>query len=120
MQWTFLLRSAYQPRMESRILQILDHHMVEMESFSSMRMAHDVWITLVLRAEQAQADRIHGLFGRLQNIKRLDMFSRKEAILRTSVVIKIWCALSLRHYREFLRGFPDGAHGDAIFRRPGS
>lgn len=38
-----------------------------------------------------QAERIHGLFGRLQNVKRLHMFCGKEAITRTSTVIKIWC-----------------------------
>jgi acetolactate synthase small subunit len=65
--------------------------MVEMESFSSMRMAHDVWITFVLRAEQAQARRIHGLFGRLQNIRHLHMFCQEEAITRTTAVIKVWC-----------------------------
>ncbi len=91
MQWMFLLRSAYQHRVESRVLQILDHHMVELESFSSMRMAHDIWITLVLRAEQVQANRIRGLFGRLQNIKRLHMFCQEETITRTTAVIKVWC-----------------------------
>jgi acetolactate synthase small subunit len=91
MQWSFLLRSAYQPRVESRILQVLDHHMLKMESFSSMRMAHDIWITFVLRAEQTQVTRIYGLFGKLQNIKRLHMFCQEEAITRTTAVIKVWC-----------------------------
>ena len=91
MQWMLLLKSAYQPRVESRILQVLDHFIVEIESFSSMRMAHDLWITLVFRTEQIQAERIRGRLGKLQNIKRLQMYRGEQAILQTTAVIKIWC-----------------------------
>jgi acetolactate synthase small subunit len=91
MQWMLLLKSAYQPRAESRVLQVLDHFMVDMESFSSMRMAHDLWITLVFRTEQVQAERIRGRLGKLQCIKRLQMYRSEQAILQTTAVVKIWC-----------------------------
>ena len=85
-----LLKSAYQPRVESTILQVLDH-MVDMESFSSMRMAHDLWITLVFRTEQFQTERIRGRLGKLQDIKHIRIYRGEQAILQTTAVIKIWC-----------------------------
>ena len=33
MQWMLLLKSAYRPRVESTILQVLDQFMVDMECF---------------------------------------------------------------------------------------
>jgi hypothetical protein len=61
-----------------------------MGSFSYMRMAQDIGITFVVRTEQVQAQSLRGLFGRLHNIKRMDMFGQNEGILRTPAVIKIW------------------------------
>jgi acetolactate synthase small subunit len=90
MQWMLLLKSAYRPRVESTILQVLDHFTVDMESFSSMRMAHDLWITLVFRTEQVQAERIRGRLGKLQDIKNLQIYRGEQAILQTNAVIKIW------------------------------
>lgn len=91
MQWMLLLKSAYRPRVESRVLQVLDHFMADVESFSSMRMAHDLWIALVFRTETAQAERIRGWLGKLQDIKRLQMYRGEQAILQTTAVIRIWC-----------------------------
>ena len=91
MQWMLLLKSAYRPRVESTILQVLDNFTVDMESFSSMRMAHDLWITLVFRTEQVHAERIRGRLGKLQDIKRLQIYRGEQAILQTTAVIKIWC-----------------------------
>jgi acetolactate synthase small subunit len=91
MQWMLLLKSAYRPRVESTILQVLDHFMVDMESFSSMRMAHDLWITLVFRTEQVQAEQIRGRLGQLENIKRLQIYRGEQPIIQTTAVIKIWC-----------------------------
>jgi acetolactate synthase small subunit len=91
MQWMLLLRTAYQPKVESRILQVLESHIVEMESFSSMRSAHDIWITLVVQAQESQAARLRGGLERLQDIKRLQMFCGEKATSRTTAVVKIWC-----------------------------
>ena len=91
MQWMLLLKSAYQPRVESRVLQVLDHFMVDIESFSSMRMANDVWITLVFRTEQVHAERIRGRLGKLHDIRRIQMYRGERSIVQTTAVIKIWC-----------------------------
>ena len=91
MQWMLLLKIAYQPRVESRVLQVLDYFMVDLESFFSMRMAHDLWITLLFRTEQIQAERIRGRVGKLQGIKRLQVYRGEQAILQTTAVVKIWC-----------------------------
>ena len=91
MQWMLLLKSAYRPRVESTILQVLDQFMVDMESFSSMRMAHDLWITLVFRTEQVQTERIRGRLGKLQDIKHIQIYRGEQAIVQTTAVIKIWC-----------------------------
>jgi acetolactate synthase small subunit len=86
-----LLKSAYRPRVESTILQVLDQFMVDVESFSSMRMAHDLWITLVFRTEQGHAERIRGRLGKLQEIKHIQIYRGEQAIVQTTAVIKIWC-----------------------------
>ena len=56
-----------------------------------MRMAHDLWITLVFRTEQVQTERIRGRLGKLQDIKHIRIYRGEQAILQTTAVIKIWC-----------------------------
>jgi hypothetical protein len=89
MQWMLLLKSAYRPRVESTILQVLDHFMVDMESFSSMRMAHHLWITLVFRTEQVQAERVRGRLGKLQDIKHIQIYREFSVDVRRSKAVPL-------------------------------
>ena len=54
MERMFLITASNRARVESRILQSLDHHMVPVQSFSSMRIGDETRVTFMADARRGQ------------------------------------------------------------------
>jgi hypothetical protein len=68
MIWTFHVLATEQRRLLSRILQVLDVHMVRIHSFSGEADQDGLCVTLVFSSEQDKAYRIKTLLCRVEGV----------------------------------------------------
>jgi hypothetical protein len=68
MTWTFHVLATEQRRLLSRILQVLDVHMVRIHFFSGEADQDGLCVTLVFSSEQDKAYRIKALLYRLEGV----------------------------------------------------
>jgi hypothetical protein len=69
MTWTFHILATEQRRLLSRILQVLDVHMVRIHSFSGKADQDSLCVTLVFSSEQDKAYRIKTLLCRMEGVR---------------------------------------------------
>lgn len=91
MEWTFLLTMDNQPRVQSRILRILDHHQVAIQSFASFQVGDELRVSFVIHAEPEKARRIEMHVRKLQDIRTVEAFTADTGLTRTIALFKIMC-----------------------------
>jgi hypothetical protein len=78
MRWMYLVVAKNQPRGEARILQILDHQQVCILVFLAHRCDEELFVTIIVEADAAKAERIEGLLCRLQTTLRVDRWAQED------------------------------------------
>jgi acetolactate synthase-1/3 small subunit len=91
MERMFLITASNRVRVESRILQVLDHHAVPVESFSSMRLGDEARVTFMAELDENAAQRTCDMLRRLQDVHSIDCFARQDAFCRTLAMFRILC-----------------------------
>jgi acetolactate synthase small subunit len=91
MEWMFLVTANNRVRVESRILQVLDHHMVAVQSFASMRIGNQVRISFTAAVDEASAIRTGDLLRKLQDVQSVDSFAGQDGLCRTLALFKVLC-----------------------------
>jgi acetolactate synthase-1/3 small subunit len=91
MERMFLITASNRARVESRILQVLDHHMVPVESFSSMRLGEEARVTFMAELDDDGARRTCDMLRRLHDVQSIDCFARQDGFCRTLAMFRILC-----------------------------
>ncbi|MES2220716.1 MAG: hypothetical protein V4587_07090 [Acidobacteriota bacterium] len=91
MQRMFLLTASNRVRVESRILQVLDHHAVPVESFSSMRLGEEARVTFMAELDDSDARRTCDMLRRLHDVHSIDCFPYQDGFCRTLAMFRILC-----------------------------
>ncbi len=91
MERMFLITTSNRVRVESRILQVLDHHAVPVESFSSMRLGDEARVTFMAKLDEDVARRTCDMLRRLQDVQSIDCFAYQEGFCRTLAMFRILC-----------------------------
>lgn len=91
MEWMFLVTASNRPRVESRVLQVLDHHLVTVQSFSSTRTGNEMRISLTLETDKANAVRSRDLLLRLQDVQSVDSFASTDGLCQRLAIFKVLC-----------------------------
>lgn len=91
MEWMFLITAYNRVRVESRVLQVLDQHLVSLRSFAAMRMGNEIRITFLADVEQGAALRTRELLAKLQDVQYVDCFATSDGICQTLAVFKVLC-----------------------------
>ena len=91
MEWMFLITAHNRVRVESRILQVLDHHLISLQSFASMRVGAELRVNFIAEIDQAGAIRTANLLRRLQDVQCVDLFENQEGLCRTLALFKVLC-----------------------------
>jgi acetolactate synthase small subunit len=91
MERMFLIIAANRARVESRILQVLDHHRVTVESFSSMRLADEARVTFMADLDNDGAQRTCDMLRRLHDVQSIDCFAYQDGFCRTLAMFRVLC-----------------------------
>lgn len=91
MERTFLITASNRLRVESRILQVLDHHAVPVQSFSSMRMGEEARVTFMADLDDGGARRACDMLRRLHDVHSIDCFAYQDGFCRTLAMFRILC-----------------------------
>jgi len=91
MERMFLITASNRVRVESRILQVLDHHMVPVQSFSSMRIGDEARVTFMAALDDDTAQRTCDMLRRLHDIQSIDCFAYQDGFCRTLAMFRILC-----------------------------
>lgn len=91
MEWMFLVTAYNRVRVESRVLQVLDQHLVSLRSFAAMRMGNEIRITFLADVEQGAALRTRELLAKLQDVQCVDCFATSDGACQTLAVFKVLC-----------------------------
>jgi acetolactate synthase small subunit len=91
MERMFLITASNRTRVESRILQVLDHHAVPVESFSSMRLGDEARVTFMAKLDDEGARRTCDLLRRLHDVHSIDCFAYQDGFCRTFAMFRILC-----------------------------
>jgi acetolactate synthase-1/3 small subunit len=91
MERTFLITASNRLRVESRILQVLDHHAVPVQSFSSMRLGEEARVTFMADLDDDGARRACDMLRRLQDVQSIDCFAYQDGFCRTLAMFRILC-----------------------------
>lgn len=91
MEWMFLISTNRRERVESRILQVLDHHMVPMRSFSSARIGAEIRISFIVETDEANALRTAHLLRKARDVQKVEVFAADNALCRTVALFKVLC-----------------------------
>jgi len=87
----FLITASNRVRIESRILQVLDHHAVPVESFSSMRLGEEARVTFMAELDDDGARRTCDMLRRLHDVQSIDYFAYQDGFCRTLAMFRILC-----------------------------
>ena len=91
MERMFLITASNRVRVESRILQVLEHHMVPVQSFSSMRIGDEARVTFMAAIDDDGARRTCDMLRRLQDVHSIDCFAYQDGFCRTLAMFRILC-----------------------------
>ena len=91
MEWMFLVNASHRARVESRVLQVLEHHMVALQSFSSVRIADQIRVTFIAEIDKEGAVRTSDLLRKLQDVQSVESFPQERGLCRTLALFKILC-----------------------------
>ena len=91
MERMFLITASNRVRVESRILQVLDHHAVPVQSFSSMRIGDEARVTFMANLDDDGAQRTCDMLRRLHEVQSIDCFAYHDGFCRTLAMFRILC-----------------------------
>lgn len=91
MERMFLITASNRARVESRILQVLDHHMVPVESFSSMRLGDEARLTFMAKLDDEATRRTCDMLRRLHDVQSIDCFAYQDGFCRTLAMFRVLC-----------------------------
>lgn len=91
MERMFLITASNRARVESRILQSLDHHMVPVQSFSSLRIGDETHVTFMATLDEDSALRTCNLLRRLHDVQSIDSFACQDGFCRTLALFRVLC-----------------------------
>ncbi len=91
MEWMFLITACNRPRLESRILQVLDHHMIFAQSFASVRAGNEVRVSFMAEIDPSNAARTSDLLRKLPDVQFVDSFAHQDGLCRTLALFKVLC-----------------------------
>lgn len=91
MERMFLITASNRVRLESRILQVLDHHMVPLQSFSSMRIGDQTSVTFMAELDDDSARRTCDMLRRLHDVQSIDSFAYQDGFCRTLALFRVLC-----------------------------
>lgn len=91
MEWMFVITAYNRARVESRILQVLDHHMISVQSFASMRVGAELRVNFIADIDRASAIRTADLLRKLQDVQCVDSFANQDGLCRTLALFKVLC-----------------------------
>jgi acetolactate synthase-1/3 small subunit len=91
MERMFLITASNRVRVESRILQVLDHHAVPVQSFSSMRIGDETRVTFMAELDEEAARRTCDLLRRLHDVQTIDNFAYQDGFRRTLALFRVLC-----------------------------
>jgi acetolactate synthase small subunit len=91
MEWMFLITACNRTRVESRILQVLDHHMISAQSFASMQAGNEIRVSFMADIDRANAIRTSDLLRKLPDVQFVDSFASHDGLCRTLALFKVLC-----------------------------
>ncbi len=91
MERMFLITASNRVRVESRVLQVLDHHAVPVQSFSSMRLGDEARVTFMANLDDDGARRTCDMLRRLHEVQSIDCFAYHDGFCRTLAMFRILC-----------------------------
>jgi acetolactate synthase-1/3 small subunit len=91
MEWMFLLTAFNRPRVESRLMQVLDHHAVTLHAFSAIRSGDELRISFISPLDRAGALRTAHLLRKLHDVQSVDVFESADGLCRTLALFKVLC-----------------------------
>lgn len=91
MEWMFLITACNRGRVESRILQVLDHHSVSVQSFAAMRVGNEIRVSFIAEIDKADAILTTDRLRKLQDVQCVDSFANKDGLCRTLALFKVLC-----------------------------
>ncbi len=77
MEWIFLVTALNRARVESRLLQVLDHHAVPLRSFASIRTGEETRIRFIAELDRPAATRTADLLRKLHDIQTVEHREQK-------------------------------------------
>jgi len=78
MQWTYLVVTKNEPRAEMRVFQIVDHQQAPVLAFSGRRVGNQLFLTLIVEADESRAKRIEVLFCKLQMVLSVKVMPKRQ------------------------------------------
>jgi acetolactate synthase I/III small subunit len=91
MERMFLITASNHARLESRVLQVLDHHAVPVQSFSSMRIGEETRVTFMAELDEKAARRTCDMLQRLHDVQSIDSFAYQDGFCRTLALFRVLC-----------------------------
>jgi acetolactate synthase small subunit len=91
MERMFLITASNRVRLESRILQVLDHHMVPVQSFSSMRIGDQTRVTFMAELDDDGSRRTCDMLRRIRDVHSIDSFAYQAGFCRTLALFRVLC-----------------------------
>ena len=91
MEWMFLVTASNRARVESRILQVLDHHLISAQSFTSLRSGNEIRIGFTAELDRAAALRTSNLLRKVADVQSVDSFPDHDGLSRTLALFKVLC-----------------------------
>ena len=94
MRWYFLVQSEDRRRMQSRIIQIVDHLLISMSSFSMTTIADQQFYSFVVEGDEEQAVRIESLLRKIYGMLSVEVVSEVGALQRIIALLHVSCDIS--------------------------
>ena len=91
MEWMFLVTACNRARVESRILQVLDHRRLSARMFTSLRSGDEIRIAFTAETDASAAIRTGDLLRKLPDVHNVDAFPARDGLSRTLALFKVLC-----------------------------
>lgn len=91
MEWMFILTAFNRPRVESRLLQVLDSHAIVLQSFSAIRSGGELHVSFLSPLDRAAALRTAHLLRKLHDVQSIDVFESANGLCRTLALFRVLC-----------------------------
>ncbi len=91
MYWIYLLTADDRPRVQSRILQVLDNQRIRVDSFVSVRLGNEVYVRIFADTGECEGMRLKALLHRIEDVKTISA-SQNGAGEKSTALFTIACS----------------------------